>query len=74
MSNISILCPHCQSTSIRGNGKTSSGTQRYRCNDCKKSFTLTKIGRPLLGEKPLTNYESVKKSRQKSKQDLSKSN
>lgn len=60
-----INCPHCQSDRTRNNGKTSSGTQRYRCNDCNKSFTLTPVGRPCLGEVPLTNYERVKRHRQK---------
>ncbi len=65
-------CPRCQSVAIRRIGLTSSGTQRYKCNHCSKSFTGTKVGRPCLGDRPLTNYESVKRSRLKSKQNLSK--
>jgi ribosomal protein L37AE/L43A len=67
-------CPRCQSGAIRRIGLTSSGTQRYKCNNCSKSFTGTQVGRPCLGDRPLTNYESVKKSRQKSKLNSSKLN
>jgi transposase-like protein len=74
MSTGSITCPHCQSTAIRRKGMTSSGTQRYKCNTCSKSFTLTPVGRPCIGDRPLTNYESVKrhrlkKAKQKSSED-----
>jgi transposase-like protein len=65
MSNISIICSVCQGTAIRRIGLTSSGTQRYKCNTCNKSFTGTPVGRPCLGDKPLTNYESVKRHRAK---------
>ncbi|WP_396136635.1 IS1 family transposase [Chamaesiphon sp. VAR_48_metabat_403] len=60
-----ISCPHCQSIAIRLFGRTSSGTQRYRCNTCGKSFTFTAVGRPCIGDRPLTNYEKVKRHRQK---------
>ena len=32
-------CIHCGSINIKGHGKTSSGTQRFFCKDCKKTFT-----------------------------------
>jgi transposase-like protein len=70
MSTIPISCPHCQSTSTRGNGTTSSGTQRYRCNECKKSFTFTAVGRPCIGDRPLTNYEKVKRARAKKRAEI----
>jgi len=37
---ISIKCPHCQSKSVRGNGKA-NGMQRYVCKDCKKNFSYS---------------------------------
>ncbi len=34
-----VVCKHCgQSANIQRFGKTSKGTQRYRCGDCKKTF------------------------------------
>lgn len=35
-----IDCPHCQSKSIRGNGKL-KGVQRYVCKSCSKNFSET---------------------------------
>lgn len=32
-------CPHCSSTKIRANGKTSYKAQKYYCNQCEKHFT-----------------------------------
>ncbi len=35
------VCPHCHSTNaVIKNGINSSGSQRYRCKACNKSFTL----------------------------------
>ena len=39
MAKTKCNCPACNSTNCRKNGFTSAGTQRYRCNDCGKSFT-----------------------------------
>ena len=36
----SISCPHCQSTSVRGNGRL-KGVQRYVCKSCSKNFSET---------------------------------
>jgi len=36
-----ILCPHCSGSSLRKNGHSENGTQRWRCNACKKSFQLS---------------------------------
>ncbi len=33
-----IECRHCKSTNLVKNGHSENGTQRYRCNSCKKSF------------------------------------
>ncbi len=35
---IKILCPYCDKDDLVKNGHSENGTQRYRCNDCKKSF------------------------------------
>lgn len=35
-----ISCPHCQSKSVRGNGRL-KGVQRYVCKDCSKNFSET---------------------------------
>lgn len=37
----SISCPHCQGNDLVKNGHSPNGTQRWRCNTCKKSFRLT---------------------------------
>ena len=36
-----IKCTHCQSDDTVKNGHSENGTQRWRCNTCKKSFQLT---------------------------------
>jgi len=33
-----LKCFHCQSNDLVKNGKSPNGTQRWRCNQCKKSF------------------------------------
>lgn len=35
------FCPHCQGRHIVRFGHTPQGAQRYRCNDCGKTFTAT---------------------------------
>lgn len=32
------LCPQCQSSSLKKDGKTKEGKQRYECKVCKKRF------------------------------------
>ena len=36
-----ILCPHCQSPSIHGHGRMKPGSdrQRYKCQDCQRTFS-----------------------------------
>ena len=34
-------CKYCESKRVRKYGITQSGTQRYYCNECKKTFTFT---------------------------------
>ena len=33
-----IHCPYCQSSNLQKNGKSITGTQRWRCKECKKYF------------------------------------
>jgi len=33
-----ILCPHCKGNNLQKNGKSITGTQRWRCKACKKYF------------------------------------
>ncbi|MGR0480192.1 MAG: transposase-like zinc-binding domain-containing protein [Candidatus Electronema sp. V4] len=35
---IEIKCRHCGAEDLVKNGLIENGTQRYRCNKCKKSF------------------------------------
>ena len=35
---IHIACPYCQRENLVKNGHSENGTQRYRCNSCKRSF------------------------------------
>jgi transposase len=35
---IHLDCPYCQSDDLVKNGHSENGTQRYRCNACKRSF------------------------------------
>jgi transposase-like protein len=64
-------CKHCQSKSVRKNGfflpsKTHPDrpiAQRYRCNDCGKSFTIEDLPR-YVGERAVTNGEKSKKWRE----------
>lgn len=37
---IPIECRHCGGQDVVKNGHRSNGTQRWRCNGCKKSFQL----------------------------------
>ena len=35
-----ISCPHCNGSDLTKNGHSENGTQRWRCNFCRKSFQL----------------------------------
>ncbi|MCI5130852.1 MAG: IS1 family transposase [Candidatus Electrothrix sp. EH2] len=35
---IEIRCRHCGADDLVKNGRSENGTQRYRCNECGKSF------------------------------------
>jgi len=32
-------CPHCSNVTFKLNGRTKNGVQRYKCSDCKQTFT-----------------------------------
>ena len=36
--SIEIKCRHCGADDLVKNGRSENGTQRYRCNKCRKSF------------------------------------
>ncbi|MCP4396616.1 MAG: hypothetical protein GY801_04835 [bacterium] len=33
-----IVCRYCQCKDLVKNGQSENGTQRYRCNGCRRSF------------------------------------
>jgi transposase len=35
---IEIRCRHCGADDLVKNGRSENGTQRYRCNECERSF------------------------------------
>lgn len=41
-----LTCPQCNSTHVVKHTKNKSGTQRYRCRDCKKTFTPVPSANP----------------------------
>jgi transposase-like protein len=57
-------CPKCGYISIK-NGVNRSGSQRYYCANCSKSFTDSSLkrGRPLIGERAMTEAERKRRSR-----------
>jgi len=58
-------CPHC------GHSKTHKhGDRRFKCPACGKTFRLGKlsdVGRPAIGDRPMTGYERLKKHLKKGK-------
>lgn len=38
--NTQICCPECGSVNVKKSGKTASLSQRWQCNDCKKTFVF----------------------------------
>ena len=61
-----MIHSECNSKAVKA-GKTKSGTQRYKCKQCGKVFTedAAQIGRPSLGDRPMTVAERVRKYRNK---------
>ena len=38
-SYVPSICPHCDSSVMKLNGRTKNGVQRYKCLDCTQTFT-----------------------------------
>lgn len=64
---IKQTCPHCGACQSQRFGKTKAGTPRLRCRACKRTWTGEKVGRPTIGDRPLTAYEYLKRHREKVK-------
>lgn len=62
-----MIHPGCGGSGYKA-GKTQAGTQRYKCRLCGKRFSEnSKIGRPLLGDRPMTSTERCQKYRKKTR-------
>ncbi len=48
--SIQIECPSCQSDDLVKNGQSENGTQRYRCQVCRKSVQWEYLSRAWLPE------------------------
>ena len=63
-----MSCLKCNSSDIKNNGKTKVGTQRYCCNNCKKTWSDNpKRGQPTIGTVAMTDAERAKRYREKKK-------
>lgn len=52
MVTISIVCPYCQQAEpVVKFGLTGAGSQRFKCNACKKTFTPKPVVRAVTEEK-----------------------
>lgn len=60
-------CPRCDGTKFCKEGLTPAGSQRLRCTHCQKIFIENpkKVGRKLIGDRPLTPYERLKRFKDK---------
>jgi hypothetical protein len=59
-----MICPHCESNRVKKHGHIltyGQKKQRYRCLVCLKTFSDGKIGRPLVGDRPLSPRERRKR-------------
>jgi hypothetical protein len=55
-------CPHCNHPKTHKHGD-----RRFKCPNCGKTFRLGKlsdVGRPAIGDRPMTPYERLKKHQQ----------
>jgi len=52
IAGVELVCPRCSNCSIRRDGKTAAGKQRWRCKLCGRIFVVEKDGRisPLVKE------------------------
>ncbi|MGI8933215.1 MAG: IS1/IS1595 family N-terminal zinc-binding domain-containing protein [Phormidesmis sp.] len=63
--NTNPPCPDCAGAAKK-NGRY-KGQQKYVCKVCNRTFTGNKIGRPTVGEKPMTGAERAKRAYRKKK-------
>jgi transposase-like protein len=63
------ICPRCGGTKFCNNGLTQAGSQSLKCASCKKTITVNpkSKGRKSIGDRPMTGYERLKKSKLKKK-------
>lgn len=45
-----MLCPNCESSHIVKNGRTHSGKQNFKCQDCRRQFVLEPEHQPISQE------------------------
>ena len=58
------ICSKCQSDHVVRNGKNRYGFGRWLCKECNFSGTGNKEGRPMVGDRPMTNAERQKRWRE----------
>ncbi len=61
-----MIHPECGGKAVKI-GRNRSGSQRYKCKACGKSFSDSnrQLGRPKIGDRPLTSAERTQRSRAK---------
>lgn len=68
LGNLNPGCPKCGKPGCK-NGENKSGTQRYRCWECRLSYTPGRpkggIGRPTIGHVPMSSTERSRRQRAK---------
>jgi transposase-like protein len=54
-----VACVHCQSESVKRNGRLASGYQRFLCKDCRATFSDAPLREPPaeLKEQVLAAYQ-----------------
>jgi transposase-like protein len=70
------ICPRCNGKSFIKHGKTPAGSQLIKCQHCHKVFVPEPktSGRKLIGDRPLTPYERIKKYNEKKRKQEDKNN
>jgi len=63
-----MIHPECGGKAVKI-GRNRSGTQRYKCKACGKSFTDSDrgVGRPTVGDRAMTDAQRAKKYRENQK-------
>lgn len=69
MKTCEIRCTRCNSIQTKKKGRTSSGTQRYQCKKCGKTFSLDpkRSGPKPIYDRPMTNAEKQRRWRENNK-------